>query len=107
MTHACNKEEVIEEIKITLGQLKDGQEKLEGIKKDRRETQRKHDLEVDQKLTDIKSQISALIELNSEVQNIKTAWKVGKSVGLGLASLIAVMGIIFGGIFAFKDWIKK
>ena len=64
------------------------------------------DKATDEKLDNIALQLSDLITLNNEIKDLKTTWKVAKNLGLGLAAVITVLGVIFGGIIAVKEWIK-
>lgn len=42
-----------------------------------------------------------------ELDNWWTFFKKGKDVGLGMAMFITALGVIFGGIYAIKEWINK
>ena len=42
-----------------------------------------------------------------EINDFKTFFRIGKSVGIGTAVFITTIGIILGGIYAIKEWIKK
>ena len=65
------------------------------------------DKKLNEKLDLISSQMGSLITLNQEVNDFKTAWRIGKKIGLGLAMFIGTMGVIFGGIYAVRDWLNK
>lgn len=71
------------------------------------EDQKEHEKSLDDKLDGIIVQMKELLELNSEVGNIKIAWKVGKNIGLGLMAFIMFMSIVSGAIYALKEWIKR
>jgi len=72
-----------------------------------RETRKIHDHEMAEKLAKISVQMASLIDLNTDVTDFKTAWRVGKKLGIGLAVFITTVSIISGGIWAVKEWIRK
>ena len=112
--HICRKEYIITELskKITT-QKTLGEEtyaRVAAVEKnvqEHRQAQRLMAEETSLKLDNLSVQMTDLIILNNEVKDIKTAWKVGKNIGLGLAAFITVLSIISGGLWAFKEWIKK
>ena len=65
------------------------------------------DDEFSNQLNIISNQIAELLILNTEIKDFKTAWRVGKNLGIGLAIFITTLSVIFGGTFAIKEWIKK
>jgi predicted sugar kinase len=103
----CNKEKAIEKISKELHSHIEEQKKADVERLEYREARKMKDEEISEKLHSITTQISELIELNKDVKDFKTAWRVGKKLGLGLAAFITVGGIIAGGIMAVKSWIKN
>jgi len=112
--HFCDKGEEIEEIKKRIIGVKKeldahraAQQKTELERAARRQKQIANDAEVNKMLSDISCQLKNLVELNIEYTEFKTAWKVGKKMGLGLAVMIATLGVITGGVIAIKEWVKR
>lgn len=113
VVHECNQvdkftkiELMVNEVKCDLDEHRGAQQRQDVEREKHRLAQKEHDAQLDLKLADISTQIKELLELNKEVKDFKTAWKVGKSLGLGLAVVIGTLGIIFGGVIAVKEWIK-
>ena len=112
--HTCQKDGIIEELSLKLKTQKQlGEEtfaSIESVKIDldeHREAQRAHEAVLNNTLADISGQMQQLLDLNSEVNDFRTAWKVGKRIGFGLAAFITLVSIISGGIWGLKEWIKK
>lgn len=107
MEHICSRTDTIEKIEETLEnhikiQLESDKERMQY-----RANRKEHDDLIADSLNTMAANISELLELNKEVKDFKTAMRVGRSIGFGLAALIGVMGIIIGGVLAVKEWIKK
>jgi hypothetical protein len=121
MSHFCDKGEELEAIKQQiiivkkdLGDHIEAQQSIDSRRQENRDRQRISDETMEKNLVTISrqmgeygKQLQVLLDLNAEVTDFKTAWKVGKRMGLGLAVIIATVGIITGGVVAIKDWIKR
>jgi hypothetical protein len=121
MSHFCDKGEELEVIKQQIIIVKkdlddhiEAQQSIDSKRQENRDRQRISDETMEKNLVTISrqmgeygKQLQVLLDLNTEVSDLKTAWKVGKRMGLGLAVIIATMSVIFGGIYTIKEWIKK
>ncbi|MHC1728056.1 MAG: hypothetical protein AB9866_18980 [Syntrophobacteraceae bacterium] len=103
-----------EQINTIVEQVADLQKNLDQHRKAQQEQdessnliRQEHDMAVNHKLDYLSSQMKDLIELNTDVSNIKVAWKVGKMAGASIVKFILAMTVIFGAIYAIKEWIKK
>ena len=96
----------IDEVKKDLDEHRHAEQKKEAEHQVRLKERKKRDDDISAQLNDITSQLSSLIELNKEYTDFKTAFRVGKNLGIGFALFIATVGAIYGGIFAFKEWLK-
>jgi septal ring factor EnvC (AmiA/AmiB activator) len=112
--HTCNQVErfnnlnqQLAEVKVDLDEHRHAQQLSDAERMEYREQRKEHDETIADQLASIKDSISELLELNKEVKDFKTAMRVGRNIGFGVATLITVMGVIFGGIYAVKEWIKR
>jgi len=112
--HNCNQGRQFDEIKKQVSGVKrdlDEHRKIQQEQDEQRELHRKaqqeHDKLIDDKLNQISQQMSNLIELNTDVSNIKIAWKVGKSVGYNITKFIIAMTVILGAIWALRDFFTR
>lgn len=58
-------------------------------------------------IKDIKKMLEDMKPTYNELNSWGTFFKKGKDLGIGLAMLITMSGVIFGGLYAIKEWIKK
>lgn len=114
MGHDCNQsqkfnqiEVMVKEVKIDLDEHRKAQQIQDKEREVRLEERKVKDQELTNHLNEISGQIQELLILNGEVNDFKTAWKVGKNLGLGLAAFITFLGIVFGGALALKGWLKS
>jgi DNA repair exonuclease SbcCD ATPase subunit len=112
--HVCNQGKKFDAINESVGEVKrdlDEHRKIQQEQDREREkhriTQQAHDKAIDTKLNEISAQITSLIELNTDVNNIKIAWKVGKSVGYNITKFIIAVTVILGAIWALRDFFTR
>ena len=100
-------QDMVMEENADLDEHRTAQQEQDLAREEHRVIQREHDKDIDCKLKDLSSQMSELIVLNKEVNEIKTAWRVGKRMGLGLAITMVTAGTITGSLIAIKNWLKN
>lgn len=105
--HICNQADRFDKIQEMIEEIQTDR-KLQDEERDKRLALRNEtDKYLSDTLKELSSQMKDLIDLNNEVKDFKAAWRVGKSLGLGLTVIISGLGVIFGGIYALKAWIKN
>ena len=114
MTHNCDKgaefEDIKSRIKIVKADLdehREAQQKQDHDRLIRRTAQEKHDRLVDEKLNTIIQQISVMSPTVEQLQEIERAGIIGKKIINFIVWFIFVIGVVFGGIFGLKEWIKR
>lgn len=110
MEHTCNQGQKFDEMQQnhteTQMMVVNLESSVQNVKNDL-EKHRKHEKEMSDKLDKIANQMTSLIELNTDVSNIKIAWRVGKSFGASVVKFTLAATVILGAIYAIKEWIKK
>jgi hypothetical protein len=121
LTHNCNQgakfdelaknqdqiKKMVTAVKADLDEHREAQQQLEIDKEKRRAVQKSHEEELTRQLNSMSCDMKELLELNKEFKDFKTAWRVGKTIGFGVAAFIGIVGIITGGVIAVKEWIKR
>ena len=105
--HICGQAKKFEKLQHSIDVIQADREFQDKERAIRLAAREKTDNEINGKLVAISAQIQELLELNKEVKDFKTAWRVGKNIGFGLGAFIALMGVIFGGVLAIKNWINN
>jgi hypothetical protein len=114
MEHICNQDKKFEEISGQVAILKQDlddhrkiQQEQDIAREEHRLAQKINDRAVDKKLDALGKQMESLIALNTEVSNIKIAWKVGTSAGATIVKIVLAITVLLGALYAVKGWFKK
>lgn len=106
MSKPCQQTKTINEIERKLEDHIEKQIESDKERMQYREERRIHDDYLSGQIESINSNLADLLELNKDVRDFKTAWRVGKGIGFGTATLIATAGVILGGIYAIREWFQ-
>ena len=71
------------------------------------EAQKTHEQKQSENMQTIIGKLDAVMPTVQEINDFRTFLRIGRRVGLGLVFVITVGGIISGGIFAIKQWMKN
>lgn len=118
--HACNQETKINDLFKHQGETQSliidlsgslssfRKEQIENEKEalEYRKEREERDKVMEDKIDALSTQISSLIELNTDVKNIKIAWNLGTIFGEKLVKITLGATVILGALYAIKKWIS-
>ena len=68
---------------------------------------RRNDEKIFEILSRMEEKFDVVMPTIKELNNIKSAWNIAGNFGAVVVKLVISLGIIIGGIYAIRDWMKK